>query len=165
MRFQSINEIEKFSFEDCEIQKFEVQEKQIYMELEALIVRPQNSQNTNYTESYAGTTYVRLQEGRLLSVVKEGYRYYDANDCLISEVPDEMLSAAEIEKMIKRLKGALLFVMEKQKEENGVCTYSMRLEFPNQEEYDDTVTESYELIVEFKQAIFEWDFYMNRVQR
>lgn len=165
MRFQSINEIEKFSFEDCEIQKFEVQEKQIYMELEALIVRPQNSQNTNYTESYAGTTYVRLQEGRLLSVVKEGYRYYDANDCLISEVPDEMLSAAEIEKMIKRLKGALLFDMEKQKEENGVCTYSMRLEFPNQEEYDDTVTESYELIVEFKQAIFEWDFYMNRVQR
>lgn len=165
MRFQSINEIEKFSFDDCEIQKFEVQENQIYMELEALIVRPQNSQNTNYTESYAGTTYVRLQEGRLVSVVKEGYRYYDANDCLISEVPDEMLSAAEIEKMIKRLKGALLFVMEKKKEENGVCTYSMRLEFPNQEEYDDTVTESYELIVEFKQAIFEWDFYMNRVQR
>ena len=165
MRFQSINEIEKFSFDDCEIQKFEVQENQIYMELEALIVRPQNSQNTNYTESYAGTTYVRLQEGRLVSVVKEGYRYYDANDCLISEVPDEMLSAAEIEKMIKRLKGALLFDMEKQKEENGVCTYSMRLEFPNQEEYDDTVTESYELIVEFKQAIFEWDFYLNRVQR
>lgn len=165
MRFQSINEIEKFSFEDCEIQKFEVQEKQIYMELEALIVRPQNSQNTNYTESYAGTTYVRLQEGRLLSVVKEGYRYYDANDCLISEVPDEVLSAAKTEKLIKRLKGALLFDMEKQKEENGVCTYSMRLEFPNQEEYDDTVTESYELIVEFTQAIFEWDFYMNRVQR
>lgn len=165
MRFQSMNEIEKFSFEDCEIQKFEVQDNQIYMELEALIVRPQNSQNTNYTESYAGTTYVRLQEGRLLSVVKEGYRYYDANDCLISEVPDEVISEEETAKLIKRLKGSLLFEMEKQKEENGVSTYSMRLEFPNKEEYDDTVTESYELIVEFTQAIFEWDFYMNRVQR
>ena len=163
--YKSVDELEHFRFDDCQIDTFAVTENGVELMAEALIVRADNSQNTNYTESYAGTTYVRLQEGRLVSVVKEGYRYYDANDCLISEVPDEMLSAAEIEKMIKRLKGALLFDMEKQKEENGVCTYSMRLEFPNQEEYDDTVTESYELIVEFKQAIFEWDFYLNRVQR
>ena len=165
MGFKSINEIEKFSFEDCEIRKFELSEGQIRMELEALIVKPDNSQNANFTESYAGTTAVRLKGGKVTSAAKEGYRYYDADDTLISEVPDEPLNMDEIGHLVAKLEGALLFVMQKKKENNGIFTYSMRIEFPNQEEYDDSVTESYELIVEFEQAIFEWELYMNRVQR
>lgn len=165
MGFRSINETEKFSFEDCAISKFEISESQIRMELEALIVKPDNSQNTNFTESYAGTTTVRLQGGRVLSAVKEGYKCYNADEVLISEVPDEPLTTEQTNELVKTFADALLFAMDKKKEEDGIFTYSMRIEFPNEEEYDDTVTDSYELTVEFEQAIFEWEYYMNRVQR
>ena len=71
MGFESVNEIDKFSFDDCVVKKFEVQEGQLYLELEALIVKAGNSQNTNYTESYAGPTTVRLKEGKILSGIQK----------------------------------------------------------------------------------------------
>lgn len=165
MGFQSINEIENFSFEDCVIGRFEILEDQIRMVLEALIVKPHNSQNKNFTESYAGTMTVRLQGGKVVSAAKEGYKCYNADEVLISEVPDEPLTIDETKELAKTFGDAMLFAMDKIQEENGVFTYSLRVEFPNKEEYDDSVTDTYELIVEFAQAIFEWEYYMNRVQR
>lgn len=73
--------------------------------VEALIVRADNSQNTNYTESYAGTTKIRITDGKLIRCVRDGYKYYDANDVLQSEVPDYELSVAETTDFPKPVKG------------------------------------------------------------
>src|SRR5699024_263598 len=100
MGFESVNEIDKFSFDDCVVKKFEVQEGQLYLEMEALIVKAGNSQNTNYTESYAGPTTVRLKEGKILSGIKEGYKYYDANEVLLSEEPDQELDQDTLDALL-----------------------------------------------------------------
>ncbi|MCR5754389.1 MAG: hypothetical protein K6G30_06230 [Acetatifactor sp.] len=163
--FQSINEIEKFSFEDCQISKLEVKEKEIVLELEALIVMPNNSQNTNYTESYAGTTTVRLRDGKILSGVKEGYQYFDANDVLLESVDDIELSAEEIASLSKTGEGAYLYRFDKVEEEDGKYLYEMVIEMPQEEVYDTSVADSYRLQISFSQAIFEWEVYLNRVQR
>ena len=70
MGFQSVNEIEQFNFDDCYVTEFEVSESQIDLLLEALIVRKNNSQNSNFTESYAGTTGLKLSGGKIISGVK-----------------------------------------------------------------------------------------------
>ena len=101
MGFKSVNEIEKFTFDDCVISSFKVNEAGIILVLEALIVDSNNSQNTNYTESYADTTTVRLLDGKIISAKKDGYRYYDANEVLMEEVPDTVLSDVETENIIK----------------------------------------------------------------
>lgn len=163
MAFQSINEIEKFSFEDCKITKFEVKENQIYMELEALIVKPDNSQNTNYTESYAATTKVKLTGGQILSGIKDGYKYYDANDVLIKEVPDKPLTEAQLETFPKNCEGAFLYALTKEKQEDNVNYYTMGIEFEDEE--DNTVADSYQLKICFEKAVFSWETYLNRVQR
>lgn len=163
MGYQSVDEIEKFSFEDCKISKFQVRENQIDMELEALIVKPDNSQNTNYTESYAGTTKVKLTGGKILSGFKDGYKYYDANDVLIKEIPDETLTAEQLEKFPKTCEGAFLFSMVKTKQENDIYYYEMGIEFEDEE--DNTVADSYQLTISFEKAIFIWEQYLNRVQR
>ena len=67
MGFKSVNEIEKFTFDDCVISSFKVNEAGIILVLEALIVDSNNSQNTNYTESYADTTTVRLLDGKIIT--------------------------------------------------------------------------------------------------
>lgn len=162
MKYKSINEIEKFSFEDCMISKFEVKEDMLCLELEALIVKPNNSQNTNYTESYAGTTQVRLMSGKILFGVKDGYKYYNANDELIKEKPDEPLTGEQILALTKNCQGAYLFSMTKKEENDNAYIYFMGIEFTDEE---NTMEDSYQLEITFEKAIFEWDFYMNRVQR
>lgn len=163
MGFQSTDEIEKFSFEDCKIGKFLIKENQICMELEALIVKPDNSQNTNYTESYAATTTVKFINGKVLYGVKDGYKYYDANDVLQKEVPDEPLTEEQIKEFPEKCEGAYLFSVEKQKQENDLYYYELAIEFEDEE--DNTVADSYRLQICFEQAVFTWEEYLNRVQR
>lgn len=165
MSFRSINEIEKFSFEDCVLTKIVQESTGLCLELEALIVRPNNSQNTNYTESYAGPTAAHLTDCKILSAVREGYRYLDANDNPVEEIPDQELSAEETEALLKRAPGCYLFAMELEAEKDGVSTYQLALEFPNEDVYDTSATETYCLTVSFTKAEFTWQFYMNRVQR
>lgn len=163
MGFQSIDEIEKFSFEDCKIDKFQVKENQICMELEALIVKPDNSQNTNYTESYAATTTVKFAKGKILSGMKDGYKYYDANDVLQKEVPDEPLTEEQLKEFPISCEGAYLFSMEKLRQENDLYYYELSIEFGDEE--DNSVADSYRLQICFEKAVFTWEEYLNRVQR
>ena len=164
MGFKSTNEIEKFTFDDCVISSFKVNDAGIILVLEALIVDSNNSQNTNYTESYADTTTVRLLEGKIISAKKDGYKYYDANDVLMEEVPDEILSEEETYNIIKTCEGAYLYYMEKDTDRtSSENIYNIGLEFTDEE--DNTAADSYEIKVSFSDAIFTWERFLNRVQR
>ncbi len=164
MNYKSTNEIEAFSFKDCRITGFEVEEDCITLVLEALIIKKENSQNTNYTDSYAGTTTARFIKGKITDGVKDGYKYYDANDVLINEVPDHKLSEEEIEKIPKQCENAYLYFLNKNdnEKEDGMLSYSLGIEF--EDESEGTVSDSYCLNILFEKAVFEWDRYMNRVQ-
>ena len=111
--YKSVDELEHFRFDDCQIDTFAVTENGVELMVEALIVRADNSQNTNYTESYAGTTKIRITDGKLIRCVRDGYKYYDANDVLQSEVPDYELSVAETTDFPKTCEGAYLFEMKR----------------------------------------------------
>ena len=49
--YTSVDELEHFRFDDCQINTFAVTENGVELMVEALIVRADNSQNTNYTET------------------------------------------------------------------------------------------------------------------
>ncbi len=165
MKFTSVNELHNFSFRDCVIARFEIREDLVSMELEALIVEPSNSQNTHFTQSYAGTAYLRLTEAAVLSGVKVGYRTYDADGKLLSEIPDVTMDEKEIAALPGRSTGAFLpgIALKESKDPDrklGVIT----VEFPPEEQFDTLPTDSYELTVSFENAVIEWDFFMNKVE-
>lgn len=157
MSYKSIDEIEQFCFDDCQIQACSVTEQAIILHVDALIVRAGNSQNTNYTESYADTTELRLKAGRIDKIIKDGYRYYDANEVLISEVPDYELTAEEIKNFPTAFAGAYLFEMKKTAD-----GYMLGIEFEDPE--DHTAGASYQVYVNADSAICTWERYLNRVQ-
>jgi len=162
MAFQSIDELNTFSFEDCQISDVVFSEDGINIQVEALIVRPENSQNTNFTTSYAGTTQIRLIGGRVLSGCKEGYKYYNANEELISEKPDEPMKAEELKDVLKKSEGAYLFsIRQCEGPENG--DYILGLEFVDESEYGG-MSDSFQIVLGCDKMIFNWDRYMNRVQ-
>lgn len=159
MGFQSVNELEQFSFQDAQIKDFKVSEGLISFKLEAVIVKARNSQNANFTDSYAGTLSMRLLGGNIQKAVKEGYKYYDANDVLVEEIPDQPLSEEEIEALVKESKDYYLFDVVKV--EDGQNTTGHFLYLFGLDADEET---SYWFQIEFDKSILEWERYMNRVQ-
>jgi hypothetical protein len=165
MGFQSINEADQFSFEDCQISSIRVGEAQIELEVEALIVEPANSQNRNFTESYAGTTRIKLQDGKLLAGWKDGYKYYNADGVLQKETPDEELSPEQLRTFLKKCSGAYLYELKLKGQGEGKDRYQLGVEFVSEEAYDTIPADSYRLDVECTRLVISWDAYLNRVQR
>jgi hypothetical protein len=165
MKYKAVDEIEKFRYDDCQISAFRVDADCITLELEALIVKSDNSQNTNFTESYAGTVTARFIGGKITGGVKDGFKLYDANERLIKEVADERLSDDELKGFPKLCEGAYLYGIDKEDaaaKEDGRQQYALSIEFANEEE--NVMGDSYRLDIEFEKAVFEWERYMNRVQ-
>lgn len=166
MKFECTDELQNFSFEDCVIRQFEVTDHAITFLVEALIVKPTNSQNTNYTESYAGAAQIRLIGGKLLSGHKEGFRYFDAEDRFVSATPDETMSTEQLKEFPALCKDAYLFRMEEQSHKEGQRLLELSIEFPAEEEYAaPNDADSYVLSVAFEKVIIGWDQFLNRVQR
>ena len=154
--FRSVNELNNFSFEDCVLAKTEYAKDGIVFELEALIVKANNSQNANFTDSYAGTAFLKFQNASIKKIVKAGYRYYDADGKLIKSVPDEPVPASEHKALIPLFAGSYLCACDR--EQDG---YTLEVEMCE----EDGVGDTYLLDISCGDAIVSWDKYMNRVQR
>lgn len=157
MSFCSVNETSKFGYNDCIIVKSEIREDGIKFELEALIVRANNSQNTNYTDSYAGETCCYMKNGKIKSFVKAGYKYYDANDNLIEEKPDEELKLTN-----KEAEALLTEIYMSELEKNDDGTYTVVAEVIS-EDISENV-DVYIITIECDEVEMTWEHYMNRVQ-
>ena len=164
MKYQSVNEFSHFSFSDCVLTEMTMSPAGVHLTLEALIVLPENSQNTNFTQSYAGTVQLRLVGGKFTESVKEGYRYRDANDVLLESVPDTLLSPAEVEALLPELRDVYLFQILSEAQTDGRLLLELGIDFPQAEEFDTLITPSYRIGVLCEKAIFGWDYYMNRVE-
>ena len=155
--FKSIDETDKFSYEDCVLTGIEKAEDGLIMDVEALIVRENNSQNTNFTESYAGPTAIKFVDGKITDIVKVGFKYYDADGRLIKEVPDEPVVKPQWESLIKTFDGNYLPALDK-----GDGRYTVEIEMS---EDDGTQGNSYLLTIEASGVVITWDKYLNRVGR
>lgn len=166
---KAINEIEHFDYKDCVIEEAVIG-KDIELKLTSLIVKASNSQNTNYTESYAGDTKAVFENVEILSFTKLGYKKYDANDVLIVEIPDEEQYNSEtgintydsMDKFNQCLKKLLAgaYLTEIKLIEDG--KYNVWIEIPD----DDisAITDEYEILLRCGDITMSWDKYLNKVQ-
>lgn len=165
MGFKSVDELFNFDFQDTVIKSVEIIPEGITFTVDALIVEPENTQNENFTKSYADTAKIRLSGGRIYSGVKDGYKRYDANDKLLSEVEDKSLSENEVKSMLEKSKGAYLYAVDRNDEtKEDDYYYTLSIEFPHDDQFDTTATESYQVVIRFSKAIVTWEKYLNRVQ-
>lgn len=164
MSYIAQNEIEQFLFDDCQITDFKSDEKDIRFTLEALIVLEGNSQNSNYTKSYADTTILTLKDAKIESITLAGYKLYDANDNLLEEIPDKSVAKVEWNKCLTALKDMYLYrVYLVEKTEDGFV-YDFETEQFSVEPVPDLREDSYIIRISFSESVFSWDKYLNRVQ-
>lgn len=155
MRFQTVNALNLFNFEEVTLKEFVMREDSIVMVMDALIVKGNNPVNEEYTDRFADTANLCFKEGRMTEVYKEGYKYYDAMDRLIEEVPDEKVPAAEYETLLKQCRDVLLFDIIRVKEEENLYEYQIGIDL------DESTT--YWFRISCKGTLMEWEKFKNRV--
>lgn len=166
MAYKSVNELEEIDIQDAYITRFQVDENQITLELEGAKIEPSNSQNEMRVKSYAGPLVLRLQDAHIYQIFKEGYKYYDANNVLIEEKPDEIVSSEDMPMIIRRLKDNYIFALEAVNDTpkntiNNACEEETVFNYMLCVDIDE---DDYWLKITFSKAIANWDKYMNRVQ-
>ncbi len=145
----------KFSFADCVVSEVNRDKSTLKFTVDALIVKANNSQNSNYTESYADTAVITLKNIEIIALLKEGYNHYDADDNLIEEVPDEPIAPSDYPEVFKSWAGAYL---DRFDIEDG--EYVIEIEMTDEV---GAIADSYELHVTSDNATVTWDRYLNRV--
>ena len=178
MSFKSIDELGRFSFEDVVIEDMRFVNGEVHFTLNALIVLPNNSQNTNYTMSYADTSELVLEAGKMVEAVREGFKYYDADDNLIEAVPEKPFLAPELDSVPEKCLGGYLCEVQKvylddEPVRNTVGTeaeatkqlYDFYIEFPADDGTNGVAPESFRLRFSFEHAVVCWERYLNRVQQ
>ena len=163
MKFVSNNELGMFDFSDCKIGDVNYDGNVLVFTLESLIVLENNSQNSNYTKSYADTTIMTLKNCVIQSAYIAGYKVYDANDNLVEQIDDISVEKTEYNKMIEGFKDSYLCRAMKCESDQGYV-YELEVEQEGEEQFQDLRSDMYVVKVEFSEAVCEWDRYLNRVQ-
>ncbi len=161
MIFKSVNEVDKFAFDDCEVISLENKGGKLIAELEALIVLESNSQNDNCTKSYAGTAYMEIENASIEECIKVGFKRYDANNVLLEQEDDKVLEQngmEEITDLIKTSATAYLYSVHEEKLQDSMKLYSLEFEIP----CDEVAPKMYEIRIKGCNIMFTWDRYMNQ---
>lgn len=164
MAFVSRNEIGQFDFSDCCIKEIGYDGNDLVFELEALIVLENNTQNSNYTKSYADVAKLTLKDCEVISMFVAGYKEYDANDCIVADIPDKPIAEDAYMDTIGSMKDSYLYRFIKVSEDDGY-SYDFEVEQSGPDELVDLRSDTYVVRVKFSECVVKWDKYLNRVQQ
>lgn len=155
MRFQTVNALNLFNFEEVTIRKFDMGEDSLTLVMDALIVKGNNPVNEECTDRFADTANLCFKAGKITEVYKEGYKYYDAMDRLIEEVPDEKIPPTEYKALLKQCKDVSLFDIIAVKEEEDSYEYQIAVDL------DESSTFWFQ--ISCRGTLVEWERFKNRV--
>lgn len=119
--------------------------------VEGAVVKDNNSQNEYYTDKYADQMEMRFKNPVIEAVLLEGHKYYDANDNLVEEVPDQKLAEDEYEKIFGKFKENYIFYGGKP-EADKKC-YQMIV---------DVDEDSYIVSFYYDKVIAGWNHFLNK---
>ncbi len=161
MVYTSIDELNTFSFRDCEVVKYEEMNNRIAFDLEALIVLENNTQNTNFTKSYAGPANMEIINGSIAGATRIGFKRYNADNVLIEQEEDVILDEKDTRELIASFKVKDVVYLCSVVEKADSSGYLLELEIPDN---DKIAPDMYELTVKGDSVRISWDKYMSRVQ-
>lgn len=162
MSFVSINEIESFRYDDCYIIGRKDTESDMVLEVKALIVKGDNSQNANFTDSYADVAQIIFKKGSIVKGIKDGIKRYDADGKLIEEIEDVILDNDNLSQLCNNLEGMYLQEIERV---NDTDDYVIFIERASDEPYETFSSDTYQIKVHCDGITIRWDRYLNRVEQ
>ena len=154
MKYKCVNELDKFMFQDAEVKKMEFNPGLMTMVLLG-VARHNNPSNDTLVDRYLDDTEIRFKSPVITKFLLEGAKYYDANNVLQREVPDQDIPEGQFKEIFKKIQedGKVFVVTPKPAKNGGECCCEIAVE-------EDT----YWVEVEFEKAVVEWEHFLNKVQ-
>ena len=79
MKFHCKNELSLLSFDEAVVKEFKIEKDTIQMQFSGGVVKADNSQNGRFQDMFCGEITLWLHQAKLVKIVKEGMKYYDAD--------------------------------------------------------------------------------------
>lgn len=156
MRFQAVDEMRQFSFDDSVITELKLTGRQAEFTLAGATVRAGNSQNSRYQDMPCGEILLQFENARIARLMKEGMKYYDAEGVLQREIPDEDVPVPAQDAILRRLsKGRIFTVVEDTVEHGYACEFG--IDVP--QEQDEEEVDTFWLCLTFDRFTALWDRY------
>lgn len=157
MKFKVVDQLDKFGFRDVQLSACELTDGVLRMTMAGAISKYNNPCNERYQDWYILEAYARFEGAEITNCYKEGMKYYDANNVLLEEIPDEPISAADYDTTLKLCKDGIMFVLlSKEDSADGKKCVEIAIDI---EENNDT----YWVEFTYDRVIIEWDRYANKV--
>lgn len=149
MKYTTTDELEHFSFTETYIADVQVTGGFFHMTLSNVTILPENSCNRDIREMRANDLVLKIKEPVIRSLVREGYKVYDANGTLLRTCEDEVIDQAAWNETIRSFADGTLYAL-KQDGEN----YVFEIDAPDEEEYV--------LAVSGTHNTASWDRFLNK---
>ena len=157
MRFQTINGLHLFNFEEVTIKEIDGRKDAITVVMDALIAKGHNPNNEEFVDRFLDIANVRFTNGSVKEIIKEGYKYYDADGKLLEEEADKSVPVPEYESLLKQCKDVYLFDIIALKEEEGAYEYQLGIDLNE--------SDTYWVTIQCSETVVEWELFKNRVQK
>ncbi len=158
MKFQCVNELEQFSFDDFGIVSLHIGEDVIEFTLQGALVKAGNSRNARYQDMYCGEIILQLENAKIARFVKEGMKYYDANGNLQKEIPDEDVPVPAQAPLLKRMTDGTVFTVVHDEVEDGYAS-EFGIDIPSEE--DEEEVDTFWLCITYEKSVAGWERYCN----
>ena len=103
MAFKCVNELDKFMFQDAEVKKMELNPGLMTMVLLGVAAKHNNPSNDTLTDRYLDDTELRFKSPVITRFLLEGAKYYDANNVLQREVPDQDIPEEQFKEIFRKI--------------------------------------------------------------
>ena len=154
MNFRTVDEFEKFNFDEAHISGIEIKSGHVFLYLDNVMIAADNSCNRDIREMRTNDLVLKLQDGVVTSFVKEGVKVYNADGVFQREIPDEIIPVDKYQETFDLLADKyMLEATVKRDEIAGENVYEFEIEY---EEF------SYLLVVKVNHDTQEWDRFMNK---
>lgn len=155
MRFETKDNLRYFNFEEVSIMDVELTKETVTLVLKGLIVKGTNPNNEECVDRFVDIVNMRFLNGAVTGMVKEGFKYYDANGKLLKEKPDEAVVLTDIDRILKQCKDVPLYDVVAVSETQDEKKYQIGIDLNE----DDT----YWIDITCSGTVMEWERFMNRV--
>lgn len=153
MRFKLENSFSAFNFKDATLLSWEQNENNVTMLLSGMIAVANNPCNEERVDRYVDDLQLRMLNCKIVRMLLEGYKYYDANDVLQEEVPDKEIPVMDYPKIMKECAGQGFLFQIEEESENDETVFHFSI---------DVEEKTYLVTMQMDKSIMEWERFMNR---
>ncbi|MCI8410773.1 MAG: hypothetical protein HFJ09_16175 [Lachnospiraceae bacterium] len=151
MKYQTVDSLEDFSFAQAAIFDTEYTSSHIRLQLANVTISSSNEHNRDIMDMRTNDLILTFESPMILSILKEGYKIYDANEQLIEEIPDKIISDDEYTSIIQSLPESFIYSIDILSKEHCVINIDT--------ENDNT---SYRIELMFQHSIVQWDRFLKK---